>query len=842
MRKNCYYVDTETCGFHGVPLLIQYAYEDGPIILHHVWDVPARDTLRLIERFCDNTFVAFNASFDWFQLCKIYTMLRLLPPDTVPGTVDMDHMAELEKEARGGPCLKPRDVMDLMVHSQKGEFQTLMSRHDVRVTKVPSVLAPLLAAELEDRLDMAGILFAGRKNKNAPRWGVYDRYNKHGEVDPDFKDVTLKFKPARGLKYLAQYCLKLDPKHHSFKDVYPERPHRLAELGYAPFALAISSPRKKWKVWDRNGKLKGYAWPALIQYDIEHWRTNEEALQYAQDDVKYTRMLDEYFGYPESGDNDSVLACMVAAVRWHGFTIDTEKIAGLLRESEGVLASSPVNINKPTEVRAYLREVMDESEALLIDKSTKKANLEKIRDTYIVKPEDVDPETGNELCIRCMGDGCPRCQGKGFLEAGPTLASIRAGEILRVKAAAKEKELYSKLLEAGMFHANFKVIGTLSSRMSGGGGLNAQGIKNDADVRSSFPLAWTGMQLCGGDFDSFEVTLADAVFKDAKLREDLLAGKSIHTLMAQELYPDKTIEQIKASKSHADGGDVDMYTRGKQAVFATLYGGDHNTINKKLAIPMKVAEAAFDSFQRKYPGMKKARDEVAKAFQALEQHGDVGVGKITYKTPADYIETFLGFRRYFPLENQIIKVLYDLASAMPRAWHDLQLQVVRRDRKQTVAGAVSSALYGAAFGLQASNIRAGNNHLIQSPGAMITKHAQRAIWEIQPCGVNEWHVAPMNVHDEILSVTRPDLIDTVAKTVVDVVESYRDRVPLIGMKWVRNMDSWAGKSGDGNEDLVHVSPHGVKGLRDDVYVPPMDMSELDWLEDEPTYQEIDLAW
>jgi hypothetical protein len=100
----------------------------------------------------------------------------------------------------------------------------------------------------------------------------------------------------------------------------------------------------------------------------------------------------------------------------------------------------------------------------------------------------------------------------------------------------------------------------------------------------------------------------------------------------------------------------------------------------------------------------------------------------------------------------------------------------------------------------------------------------------------------MNVHDEVLSVTRPDLIDTVARVVVNVVESYRDRVPLIGMKWVKNMDSWAGKGGKGAVELVHVSPHGIKGLDDDTYVPPMDVSELEALDDEPMYQEIDLEW
>jgi hypothetical protein len=846
-REDAYYIDTETCGFHGLATLIQWAFEDGDVHLHNLWDVPVVDTLKLIENFCDHTCVFFNASFDWFHLCKIYTMWRLLPGDAIPRELPMDVLTQAEKEARDGPCIKPKGVMDLMLHSRKGEYQTLMSRHDVKVTKVPTALAQPLANKLEELIEFDGILFAGRKNPNAPKWGVYDRIKrgKEDEIDPNFKDVVLKFKPARGLKYLAEHCLGLDPEFHSFKDVYPAHPRPVFELGYAPFALAISSADKEWKCWDKSGKLKGQAWPAQIHIDIEHWRENEEARRYARDDVVYTRLLDEYFGFPERDDNDSVLACMVAAVRWHGFEVNIEAVSELLRKSSEVLASSPVNINKPAQVKRYIREVMDESEAVLIDKSTKKANLEKIRADYVVSPDDIDPEVGGEICIRCFGEGneggeeCPRCEGVGSLPEGPTLASKRAAEILKCKAAAKEVELYTKLLQAKRFHAAFKVIGTLSSRMAGGEGLNAQGIKGSEEVRSAFPLKWKGMKLCGGDFDGFEVTLADAVFKDDKLHADLLAGKSIHTTMAQQIYPDKTEEQIKASKGYKDGGDIDMYTRGKQAVFATLYGGDANTINKKLSIKKKIAEQAFDGFQKEYPGIKRTRDQIAEDFQALKQHGEVGSGHISYKEPAEYVETFLGFRRYFTLENRIAKALYDLARNVPAAWRSLSFTVVRRDRDQTPAGAVSSALYGAAFQIQASTIRAANNHLIQSPGAMITKALQRRIWDLQPHGVHDWYVAPMNVHDEVLSVTHPDYVEEVTKVTVEVVESFRDRVPLIGMDWVRDMENWAGKKGGGDNLEVKISPHGITGFEDDSYVEPMSVEELEELEEQEEVTELD---
>jgi hypothetical protein len=901
-REDAYYIDTETCGFHGLITLIQWAFEDGDIHLHNLWDVPVEDTLALIEEFMEHTCVFFNASYDHFHLCKIYNMWSLLPKKVLPRDIPMDVLVQAEKDARDGPCLKPKDVMCLMLHSRKGEFQALMSRHDIKVTKIPTPLAESLRDVLENLIELDGILFAKRANPNAPKWGVYDRIKKGKEdqVDPNFKDVILKFKPARGLKYLAEYCLGLDPEFHSFKDVYPLRSGKLFELGYAPIALAISNAEKDWEVFDKNGKSKGHAWPKYIHIDIEHWRENAEARRYGRDDVKYTRLLDEYFQFPEAGDNDSVLACMVAAVRWHGFTVDIDAVTGLLSKSGKVLAASPVNINKPAQVKSYVRAVMDESEATLIDKSTKKANLETIRTDYVVLREDLDPELctdtctecggdgvcprckgsgidpkplkdadglgcracvprgevdkGTGICPRCLGDGtepggefcvrclgeclegstpCPRCDGVGHLLMGPTNASKRADEILHCKVAAKEVELYTKLLQAGRFHAAFQVIGTLSSRMSGGGGLNAQGIKGSEEVRSAFPLMWDGMILCGGDFDGFEVTLADAVFKDDKLRSDLLEGKSLHMAMALQLYPDKTEAQIKASKGFKDGGDIDMYTRGKQAVFATLYGGDANTINKKLNIPKKVAERAFDGLQKEYPGIKAARDRIAEDFEALKQHGDIGTGHISYKKPAEYIETFLGFRRYFTLENKIAKALYDLARNTPTQWRKLQWVVVRRDREQTPAGAIASALYGAAFQIQASTIRAGNNHLIQSPGAIITKMLQRKIWDIQPCGVQEWLVAPMNIHDEVLSVTRPDCVEAVTAVTVEVVESYRDQVPLIGMSWVKSMANWAGKKGSGEDLEVHITPHGITGFGDDgVYVEPISVEELDEWDEE----------
>ena len=145
----------------------------------------------------------------------------------------------------------------------------------------------------------------------------------------------------------------------------------------------------------------------------------------------------------------------------------------------------------------------------------------------------------------------------------------------------------------------------------------------------------------------------------------------------------------------------------------------------------------------------------------MTQPGGIGT-KVVWKDPADYAETMLGFRRYFTLENRICKELFKLANNLPAHWRNcgtivrrekrteggkvvpyayvamislekgvevnrvvahtrrvlegIEVKVVRRDRVQTAGGAVSQRSYGAAFSMQAANMRAAANHEIQVAG------------------------------------------------------------------------------------------------------------------------------
>jgi hypothetical protein len=753
------FLDTETCGLHGMAVLLQYAIDDGPIILYELWNEPIEKTLRLIESFCADPdgVVGFNLAFDWFHLCKIYTIFRLYYDHTAFPVDDIQTIAYLELDGRDGPCLKPAKACDLMLHARKGPYQSTMDRHDIRIKRVPTPLAWQLADELEKRIKLKDIYFARRKDKTVEKWSVRDRELDDEEMDPNFKDVVLSFAPSSALKALATDIFNLEEdKVLLFTDIEINKKFLPEEVGYAPYWAATS--------YD-NG------WPGMIQYHIDHWATRELARQYAVDDVKYTRNIWRHFGHPDCGDDDSELACMVAACRWRGYALDVEKIKQLKFDAIERSTSAPT---APASAKRYIWPFLSESEQLGTGGSTGKVILEEIA-------------KWKKDCPDCEGLGCEKCSQTGEVTHP---ASERAKAVIDARKALKEIELFDKLIQAGRFHASFKVIGTLSSRMAGADGLNPQGIKKTKEVRSCFPLAFEGYRLCGGDFKAFEVVLAEATYNDPKLREDLLSGLKIHALFGEELYPDETYESILAS----EGTEDDKYSKSKSGVFSQIYGGDENTLKVKLGIDLETGRTARENFERRYPGIGAKRKRIFDMFCSMRQPGGIG-SRVVWTDPKEFVESLFGFRRYFTLENAICKALFDLAEQPPISWKGIKIKVIRRDRQQTCEGATRSALFGAAFAIQSANMRAAANHEIQSSGAQITKYVQRKIWDLQPSGVNNWIVQPMNIHDEILTPTLPEYVDKVEQVVKESVEFFKPKVPLIGIDWFTNMKSWAEKKG-----------------------------------------------
>lgn len=773
------YLDTETCGFHGMPVLLQYAYDNGPIQLHEFWRTPVQESLELIEELMKHCVVGFNLAFDHFHLCKAYTVFSLCDPDWLPED-HIEEIAMLEPQGRFGPCVKPASALDLMLVARRGRYQSLMDRKDIKIRKVPQAIAFKLAEHLEKTVSLDDMYFSRRRDKHAPRWKVRDSVGL-----PGFKDVILQFAASGALKVLAHSALKV-PRSEilKFADVEVDKKYRPKEAGWAPYALAIGNPGR----WE-------WSWPAVIQFHIDHWAFNSQARQYATSDVDYTRRLDEHFDFTEHGDVDSILACMVAAVRWRSYNVDEKAVKAQRKLIREQVKSTPI---APKVAMAYITEGLEEVEKMQFTSTARKKLEEQAK-------MPCDCTFDSEIKCDCGGTKIHR-------------SGRRAREVLEARQQKHRDKTYQKLVQAGYrFHASFKVTGTLSNRMAGDNGLNATGLERLKPMRKCFTLADEGFILGGGDFDSFEIMIADAMYNDPELRKVLtemfpcdcfkkredqkpnpdcddclgsgMTNKKMHALFGMELSG-LDYEGVMATKGNAIR---DWYATGKAGVLAKIYGGDWSTLVRKQGVDEEVAKAADEAFERKYKGIGENRKLIIDMFCSMRQP-EAG-GKVYWHEPADKIESLIGFPRYFILENSICRSLFHLAQNVPADWKTVKEKVVRVAAKgqQTAAGATMSALFGAAFGIQGNAMRAAANHRIQSTGAEITKKLECNIWGIQPAGVHPWRVIPMNCHDEVLAPAKPEYVEEVRRIANETVESYRHLIPLIKLHWKVGMKSWAEK-------------------------------------------------
>jgi hypothetical protein len=325
------YLDTETCGLHGPVVLLQYAYDNDPIILHHVWNEEILDTVRLIERICDEEVCGFNLTFDWFHLAQLYTTLIELGNKVGFNQLPADHIneyAECEPQARDGKCIKPRGALDLLLYSKRGPYQSTMDRRNIIVKKIPIQLAESLCQLLEDRIQLKDLYFARSKDKK--RWHI-----RTIKGTKDFVDLVLKFNASAALKVIVKDAIGVkDADVLLFSDVGVPKKAYPIEVGWAPFAKALSNKEKGWytEVKIKGQKKRGLTWPGVIRHHIDHWAYNKLAQQYGTNDVEYLRLLKAHYEKicpdkpPTGNDTDSILACMVGAVRWHGHAHDIEKV------------------------------------------------------------------------------------------------------------------------------------------------------------------------------------------------------------------------------------------------------------------------------------------------------------------------------------------------------------------------------------------------------------------------------------------------------------------------------------------------------------------------------------
>tara|TARA_Y100000310_G_scaffold218076_1_gene219219 strand:- start:110 stop:2239 length:2130 start_codon:yes stop_codon:yes gene_type:complete len=491
----------------------------------------------------------------------------------------------------------------------------------------------------------------------------------------------------------------------------------------------------------------GGSWgPHVVKY------FTDKQIEYSLNDVIYMQDIWKYLtnstGKEPKTDVDSKLCIAVGAARWKGFSISlTEKD---IPAKDGVPTA-------PNATKEYLLDSTPDGSAfaMLIEMSTKKAHLELM-----------SRGINKELAGKCKA-------------------------VLKARKDQKLRDVMNKLLEAGIFCPDMKVAGTLTNRMAGGGAvtrggsINPQGI--DQLLRKYFTLAYEGETLSGGDFDGFEVSIADAVWSSKNLHEALTSGKSVHGIYGASVF-NLPYEDIVSTKGD---GSNSLYARSKKSFFAGIYGAQEKKQSEVLGLSLEQTRRGINKFREDHPEIGVHYKKLAEQYTFIDDTWN-------WSNPKEKITTIMGFTRKFDVEVGFARACFRMADDVNELgdpqWGDIKLEVQRRDRKQFIAGAVRSALLGVVFSLQHRVLRVAGNTEIQSPGGEITKALQERLWRIQPGGISEWRIRMLNVHDELMAVHSPEILDEVERVVNVFIEDFKEIVPLLSIGW-RTLPNWAGVKG-----------------------------------------------
>ena len=82
------WLDIESVGLVGPPVLLQYAEDGGPVKMHHVWKCPAGETIQLLEWIAAQSVHGWNTVFDWYMVQKLHSMLSCLKDQSALPSVE----------------------------------------------------------------------------------------------------------------------------------------------------------------------------------------------------------------------------------------------------------------------------------------------------------------------------------------------------------------------------------------------------------------------------------------------------------------------------------------------------------------------------------------------------------------------------------------------------------------------------------------------------------------------------------------------------------------------------------------------------------------------------------
>lgn len=426
---------------------------------------------------------------------------------------------------------------------------------------------------------------------------------------------------------------------------------------------------------------------------------------YSELDIHFLRVLYEKLGQP-APDHHSVCTAAVAYTRYYGFPVDRGVLLRTktayekkIRASEQRLAG--INLRSAPQRLALLR-TFDPLVA-----SSRKAVVQALADT-------------DRPCA-------PTC--RAMLDFGQyTQRLLQVEKVLECRT--------------GRAHPSLRVMGTRTGRMAGEAGLNWQGI---CQAKKGIGLRAAIGTVSVGDWSSFEVAIAAAAFPDGQIQRDLDDGIDPHSMNVALMHPQAkrnkwTYEQVKALVDAKDPIACGLRKGMKAVTFGLAYFCTANKVAEVLGISVEEAEGALDRYYRRFSGFAAYKDKMNRetCTADTEHWSRESVGRMKC-TMTD----LTGYEMRWDFERQVATILWQLGGTGIQTGKEGT--VIRNSEKgrQTIDGAIRSALLGGAIAIQQAVMRQRGNARVQATGANLTKMLMAELWE-------ELHTPSLSVHDELV--------------------------------------------------------------------------------------------
>lgn len=179
----------------------------------------------------------------------------------------------------------------------------------------------------------------------------------------------------------------------------------------------------------------------------------------------------------------------------------------------------------------------------------------------------------------------------------------------------------------GRIHTNYWQIGTISGRMSSGGGededlarlkhlfprecklLNMQQLPKNAETRSCF-ISEPGNLFCSCDYSAMEARIGAEVYNEKALLDEFLIGSGdTHAAYAKVVFAeelkDVPVSEIKAKRP-------DLRNKVKNVEFAVQFGSDGSAVASQLGISVPEAQTLVKNLLKGMNGLARYKEEGSK--------------------------------------------------------------------------------------------------------------------------------------------------------------------------------------------------------------------------------------